>query len=85
MARHKLNERTFSRIQNSIREYFSSSYHKSPSEQEYFKIIVEKQIVACYKCRTEIKIGEDYETNHKFGRGISRKYYHAKCFDSLYQ
>ena len=66
---HKLTQRNFSRIQNSTRDYFDSTYHKSQSETEYFTMISEKQIVACYKCRIEIKIGEEYETNHKYGRG----------------
>ena len=85
MPRHKLTKQIFSRIQNSINEYFDSSHHKSPSEQEYFQMIVEKKIVACFKCRAEIRIGDEYETNHKFGRGNSRRYYHVKCYDSLYQ
>ena len=55
MPRHKLTKRIFSRIQNSTRDYFDSSYHKSPSELEYFKMISEKKIIACYKCRLEIK------------------------------
>lgn len=84
MRRRKSTGRTFSRIQNSTRDYFDSSYHKSASEKEYFKMITEKKIVACYKCRMEIRIGEDYETNHKYGRGNSRKYYHKKCYESLY-
>jgi 5'(3')-deoxyribonucleotidase len=83
---HKLTQRIFSRIQNSTRDYFDSTYHKSQSETEYFTMISEKQIVACYKCRIEIKIGEEYETNHKYGRGNRRKYYyHAECHESLYQ
>ena len=81
---HKLTQRIFSRIQNSTRDYFDSTYHKSQTEAEYFKMIAEKQIVACYKCRTEIKIGEEYETTHKYGRGNSRKYYHTACYQSLY-
>ena len=86
MPRHKLTKRIFSRIQNSTRDYFDSSHHRSPSEKEYFKIIAENQIVACYKCRMEIKIGEEYETNHKYGRGNRCKYYyHAECYESLYQ
>jgi len=85
MPRHKLTKQIFSRILNSSREYFDSSYHQSASEQVYFKLISEKHIVVCFKCRKEIRIGEEYETNHKFGRGNSRRYYHAKCFDSLYQ
>ena len=84
MPRHKLTKRVFTRIQNSIREYFDSSNHKSPSEAEYFKI-AENQIVACYKCQMEIEIGEEYVTKHKYGRGIRRKYYHSKCYDSLFQ
>jgi hypothetical protein len=84
MPRHKLTKRIFSRIQNSTRDYFYSSHHKSSSEKEYFKIIAENQIVACYKCRIEIKIGEEYEINHKYGRGNSRKYYHTACYQSLY-
>ena len=47
-------------------------------------MIAEKQIVACYKCRIEIKIGEEYETTFKYGRGNSRKYYHTVCYQSLY-
>ena len=85
MPRHKLTKRIFSRIQNSTRDYFDSSHHRSPSEKEYFKIIAENQIVACYKCRMEIKIGQEYVTNHKYGRGTSRKYYHTECYESLYQ
>ena len=85
MPRHKLTKRIFSRIQNSTRKYFDTAYHKSPSENEYFKIISENQIVVCYKCRMEIPIGEEYVTNHKYGGGISRKYYHTKCYESLYQ
>jgi hypothetical protein len=84
MPRHKLTKRIFSRIQNSTRDYFDSSYHKSPSELEYFKMISEKKIIACYKCRLEIKMGEEYETNHKYGHGNSRKYYHIQCYESLY-
>lgn len=85
MPRHRLTKRIFSRIQNSTREYFDSPYHKSASEIKYFKIMAENQIVVCYKCLVEIKIGEDYGTNHKYGRGTSRKYYHTECYDSLYQ
>lgn len=85
MPRHKLTKRIFTRIQNSIREYFDSSHNKSPSEAEYFRIIAENKIVACYKCQMEIKIGEEYVTNHKYGHGIRRKYYHSKCYDSLFQ
>jgi hypothetical protein len=66
---HKLTQRIFSRIQNSTRDYFDSTNHKSQTEADYFKMIAEKQIVACYKCRIEIKIGEEYETTHKYGRG----------------
>ena len=55
---HKLTQRIFSRIQNSTRDYFDSTYRKSQSDTDYFKMISEKQIVACYKCRIEIKIGE---------------------------
>ena len=82
---HKLTHRIFSRIQNSTCDYFDLIYHKSQTEREYFKMISEKQIVPCYKCGMEIKIGEECETNHKYGRGNSRKYYHSACYDSLYQ
>lgn len=82
---HKLTLRISSRIQNSMRYYFDSTYHKSQTETEYFRMITEKRIIVCYKCRMEIKIGEEYETNHKYGRGNSRKYYHTKCYESLYQ
>ena len=85
MPRHKLTKRIFSRIQNSARQYFDSSYHKSPSENEYFKIIAENQIVVCYKCGKEIRIGDEYEASHKYGHGNSRKYYHTECYESLYQ
>ena len=81
---HKLTQRIFSRIQNSTRDYFDSTYRKSQTDTDYFKMISEKQIVARYKCRIEIKIGEGYETNHKYGRGNSRKYYHTACYQSLY-
>ena len=86
MSRPRLTKRTFSRIQNSIRNYFDSSDHKFQSEEEeYFRIIAENKIVACYKCQMEIKIGEEYVTSHKYGRGTRRKYYHSKCYDSLFQ
>jgi hypothetical protein len=85
MPRHKLTKRIFSRIQNSTRDYFDSSYHKSATEIKYFKIIAENQIIVCYRCLGEIKMGHEYVTNHKYGRGTSRKYYHAECYDSLYQ
>jgi hypothetical protein len=81
VPRHKLTKRLFSRIRNSTREYFNSSHHK-PSEQGYYKIIAENNIVACYKCRMEIRMGDEYETN--WGGSISRKYYHTECFESLY-
>ena len=55
MPRHKLTKRIFSRIQNSTRDYFDSSYHKSPSETEYFKIIAENQIVACLNAEWKLK------------------------------
>ena len=74
VSRHTLTKRIFSRIQNSSREYFNSSHHKSASEQDYYKIIAENNIVACYKFRMEIKMGDEYETIYKYGRGISRKY-----------
>ncbi len=83
---HKLTQRILSRILNSTHDYFDSDSHKSQTETEYFKMIAEKQIVTCYKCRMEIKMGEEYETNHKYGRGNRRKYYyHAECYESLYQ
>jgi len=82
VPRHKLTKRLFSRIRNSIGEYSDSSYRKSRSEQDYFKIIAENNIVACYKCRMEIRMGDEYETN--WGGSISRKYYHKGCYESLY-
>jgi hypothetical protein len=81
VPRHKLSKRLFSRIRNSTREYFDS-YQKSAIEQDYFKSIAENNIVACYKCRREIRMGDEYETN--WGGSISRKYYHTECFESLY-
>ena len=82
---HKLTTRIHSRIINSARGYFDSNHHKSQKDIEYFKMISEKKIVPCFKCQMEIKIGEEYETNHKYGRGNSRKYYHSMCYESLYQ
>lgn len=82
---HKLTTRIYSRIINSARGYCDSNHHKSRTETEYFRLLTEKQILACYKCRMEIKIGEEYETNHKYGRGNSRKYYHSACYQLLYQ
>ena len=82
---HKLTPRAFSRIMNSARGYFDSSHHKTQTEIEYFRLFTQKRIIACYKCGIEIRIGEEYEANHKYGRGNSRKYYHSKCYQSLYQ
>lgn len=82
---HKLTPRIYSRILNSARGYFDSSHHKTKTEIEYFRLFTQKGIIACYRCGIEIRIGEEYETNHKYGRGNSRKYYHTQCYKSLYQ
>lgn len=82
---HKLTPRIYSRIINSARGYFDSNYHKSKKDIEYFRLITQKKIIASYRCGMEIKIGEDYETNNKYGHGNSRKYYHIQCYESLYQ
>lgn len=82
---HKLTPPTRSRILKSALAHHDSNYHKSQTEAEYFKLISEKKIVVCYKCRLEIKVGTDYEKSSKYGLSNSRKYYHSGCYQSLYQ
>lgn len=81
----KLTPPARSRILKSALAYHDSDNHKSQSEIEYFKLIVEKMIVVCYKCKKEIKVGTEYEKNSKYGLSYSRKYYHSACYRSLYQ
>jgi len=33
----------------------------------------------------KLKSAMNNVTNHKYGRGIRRKYYHSKCYDLLFQ
>jgi hypothetical protein len=81
----KLTPRARSRILKSALDYLSSNYHKIQTEFEYSKLMTEKKIVLCYKCRIEIKISGEYENSRKYGRSNSRKYYHPACYQSFYQ
>ena len=63
--------------------YYVNQKNTKIPNSEYLEKMMSLNMLVCYRCLEQIKIGDKYQHNNK--RVRITKYYHYSCYEDMYQ